>query len=63
MKESDASFASARVKDQTACFTKARRQVKDGGGIEADYKVDATKASALEVTLLQEGLFYHFTSE
>lgn len=61
----DASFTSSKVniKDQNTYFTKAGRPVKDGVGIEADYKVDATKASALEVTLLREGLFYDFANE
>merc|ERR1712151_1194647 len=65
LKESDASFTSTKIKDgdHNVYFTKAGRQVKDGGGIEADYKVDATKASALEVTLLRGGLFYDFATE
>jgi hypothetical protein len=37
--------------------------VKDGGGIEADYKVAAPKASALEVTLLRSGVISDFAAQ
>ena len=44
-------------------FTKSGRVVQDGGGIEADYKVDAPKASALEVTLLRSGVLGEFAAD
>ena len=37
--------------------------VKDGGGIEADYKVAAPKASALEVTLLRSDVLGEFAAQ
>jgi len=50
-------------KDKTDFYTKGGRIVKDGGGIEADYKVTAPSASALEVTLLRSGVMNDFASE
>lgn len=44
-------------------FTKNGREVRDGGGIEADFKVDASKASALEVTLLRSNVLSDFAAE
>jgi len=44
-------------------FTKNGREVRDGGGIEADFKVDASKASALEVTLLRSNILSDFAAE
>lgn len=37
--------------------------MKDGGGIEVDYKVEAPQMSALEVTLLRSGVMKEFASE
>lgn len=50
-------------KDKTTYFTKNGREVKDGGGVEADFKVKAPKASALEVSLLRSGVFGDFAAE
>jgi carboxyl-terminal processing protease len=44
-------------------LTKNGREVRDGGGIEADFKVDAPKASALEVTLLRSNVLSDFAAE
>jgi carboxyl-terminal processing protease len=49
--------------DRGVYYTTNGRVVKDGGGIEADYKVPSQKASALEVTLLRSGVFSDFASE
>lgn len=38
-------------------------KVKDGGGIEVDYKVDPQKASAIEVILLNSGMYTDFAAE
>lgn len=50
-------------KDRSVFYTKGGRVVKDGGGVEADYKVPAPQASALEVTLLRAGVFSEFAAE
>lgn len=50
-------------KDKASFYTSTGRVVKDGGGIEADYKVPGTKASALEVTLVRSGIFADFAAE
>lgn len=50
-------------KDQIVFFTRNGREVKDGGGIVADFKVAAPKASALEVSLLRSGVINDFASE
>lgn len=50
-------------KDKNVYFTKNGREVKDGGGVAVDYKVDAPKASALEVTLLRSTVIGDFASE
>lgn len=50
-------------KDKNTYFTRLGRAVRDGGGIEVDYKVEAPKASALEVTLLRSGLLADFAAE
>lgn len=52
-----------REEEKTDFFTKGGRIVKDGGGIEADYKVAAPSASALEVTLLRSGVMNDFASD
>lgn len=51
------------TKDQATFYTKSGREVKDGGGIEADFKVSTPKASALEVTLLRSGLIADFAAQ
>lgn len=50
-------------KDRGTFYTKSGRAVRDGGGIEADYKVEAPKASALEVTLLRSNLIADFAAQ
>lgn len=50
-------------KDQNVFYTRSGREVKDSGGIEADLKVPAPSASALEVTLLRSGILKDFASE
>jgi len=56
---------STKVKDQdkTVFYTANGREVKDGGGIAADLKVDPPQASALEVTLLRSGSMNDFAAE
>jgi len=49
-------------KDRGVFHTRLGRPVQDGGGIEADYKVPAPKASALEVTLLRSNLIEDFAA-
>ena len=49
-------------RDKKIYFTKHGREVKDGGGVAVDYKVEAQKSSALEYTLLRTGLFSDFAS-
>jgi C-terminal peptidase prc len=48
--------------DRGVFYTKNGRVVRDGGGIEADVKVDAPKASALEITLLRSGVMADFAA-
>lgn len=50
-------------KDRGTFYTRSGRPVRDGGGIEADYKVDSPKASPLEVTLLRSGSFTDFAAD
>ena len=63
--EDSARFVAKKVadKDRSEFMTRNGRVVKDGGGIEADFKVEAPKASALEVSLLRSGAFSDFASE
>lgn len=62
---SNARYKASKVaeKDKLVFYTKNGREVKDGGGIVADYKVAAPKASALEVTLLRSGVISDYASE
>ena len=61
----DGKYVAKKVaaKDRSVFYTRNGRTVKDGGGIEADYKVEAPKASALEVTLLRSGVLGEFAAE
>lgn len=61
----DSRYIEKRVaeKDKGVFYTRLGRPVKDGGGVEADYKVEAPKASALEVTLLRSNLIEDFAAE
>jgi len=63
LKSSQSSYTTTKIKDKTIFYTKAGREVKNGGGIEADYKVASPRSSALEVTLLRKGVFADFASE
>lgn len=49
-------------KDRHTFYTSNGRVVKDGGGVAVDYKVEAPKASALEITLLRSDLMGEFAS-
>jgi C-terminal peptidase prc len=50
-------------KDRSTFYTRRGREVRDGGGIEADFKVPASQASALEVTLLRSGVIGEFAAQ
>ena len=60
----DAKYVAKKVseKDRSTFFTKNGRVVRDGGGIEADFKVQAAKASPLEIILLRSGLMNEFAA-
>jgi carboxyl-terminal processing protease len=62
---SDGKYKASKVaeKDKGLFYTKNGREVKDGGGVAVDYKVDAPKASALEVTLLRSNVIADFAAE
>ena len=64
LKELDGRYESSKVaeNDRQTFYTRRGRIVKDGGGIEADYKVPAPMASALEVTLLRSDAYNEFAS-
>ena len=64
-KEGDGGFKSTKIaeKDRQVFYTRLGRTVKDGGGVEADYKVPAPQASALEVTLLRSDLLGEFAAQ
>ncbi len=63
--ENDGKYTSSRVseKDRQVFYTKSGRTVRDGGGVEADYKVAAPKASALEITLLRSDVMNEYASK
>lgn len=58
-------FQSEKIaeKDRQLFYTKSGRVVKDGGGIAVDYKVEAPKASALEITLLRSEILTEFAAQ
>jgi carboxyl-terminal processing protease len=60
----DDKFQSEKIaeKDRQTFYTKAGRIVKDGGGVAVDFKVEAPKASALEITLLRSDLMGEFAA-
>ncbi len=64
-KDSNGRYQATRVaeKDKSTFYTKNGREVKDGGGVSVDYKIEAPKASALEVTLLRSDVIGDFASE
>ena len=65
LREEDGKYQSSRVfkKDRQVYYTKSGREVRDGGGIEVDYKVPAPKASALEITLLRSDVMNEFAAK
>jgi carboxyl-terminal processing protease len=60
----DSSFTATKIaeKDRGDFYTRGGRLVRDGGGIEADMKVAAPKASALEVSLLRANLLNDYAA-
>ena len=58
-------FKSTKVadKDRQVFQTAHGRQVRDGGGVEVDYKVEPQKASPLEIILLNSGAYSDFAAE
>lgn len=58
-------FKSKKVadEDRTVFHTAHGREVKDGGGVEVDYKVEPQKASPLEIILLQSGAYADYAAE
>merc|ERR1712151_691162 len=65
LKGKDSKYIETKVKDEdrNEYYTKNGRIVKDGGGIEVDYKVSQPKASALEITLLRSGILSDYAAE
>ena len=63
--DTDGRYVASKIseKDRGTFYTRTGRPVRDGGGIEADFKVPSAKASALEVTLLRSGVFNDFAAE
>jgi len=63
--ENDGKYTSSRVsqKDRQIFYTTSGRTVRDGGGVEADFKVAAPKASALEITLLRSDILNEYASK
>jgi len=63
--DNDGKYTSSQVskKDRKVFYTKSGRTVRDGGGVEADYKVAAPKASALEITLLRSDIMNEYASQ
>jgi len=50
-------------KDRNVFYTAHGREVKDGGGVEVDYKVEPSKASPLELILLNSGSYSDYAAE
>ena len=50
-------------KDRAVFYTAHGRQVKDGGGVEVDVKVEPQKASPLEIILLNSGSYSDYAAE
>jgi len=50
-------------KDRAVFRTAHGREVRDGGGIEVDYKVDPQSSSAIEIILLNSGMYSDFAAE
>jgi carboxyl-terminal processing protease len=62
---SGAKYKSKKVadKDRNLFYTAHGRQVKDGGGVEVDVKVEPQKASPLEIILLNSGAYSDYAAE
>ena len=60
-----AKFKSKKVldKDRNVFYTAHGREVKDGGGVEVDYKIEPQKASPLEIILLNTGTYADYAAE
>jgi len=60
-----ARYKSTKVadKDRSVFYTAHGREVKDGGGVEVDYKVEPQKASPLELILLNSGAYSDYAAE
>jgi len=60
-----AKYKSKKVadKDRSVFYTAHGRPVKDGGGVEVDYKVEPQKASPLEIILLNSGTYSDYAAE
>ena len=58
-------FKSTKVadKDRKVFQTAHGREVRDGGGVEVDYKVEPQKASPLEIILLNSGAYSDYAAE
>ena len=63
--ENNGKYTASKVsnKDRQVFYTKSGRTVRDGGGVEADYKSPAPKASALEITLLRSDVMNEYASQ
>ena len=63
--DSGAKYKSKKVadKDRTIFYTAHGRQVKDGGGVEVDVKIEPQKASQLEVILVNSGTYSDYAAE
>jgi hypothetical protein len=64
-RQEDVKCSSSKVAEQdrqTFC-TRVGRFVKDGGGVEAGFKVQAPKASMFEITLLRSNVLGEFASQ
>mmetsp|Transcript_17153 Transcript_17153/g.37234 ORF Transcript_17153/g.37234 Transcript_17153/m.37234 type:complete len:629 (+) Transcript_17153:348-2234(+) len=61
----NAKYTSEKVadKDRAVFYTARGREVKDGGGVEVDYKVEPQKASPLELILLNNGAYSDYAAE
>jgi carboxyl-terminal processing protease len=64
-RENDGKYVETKIaeKDRGIFYTRLGRVVRDGGGVEADYKIPSTKASALEMTLYRSNVFADFAAE
>ena len=64
-REEDVKYSSSKgaERDRQTFYTRLGRVVKDGGGVEANFKVKTQKASALEITLLRSDVLGEFTSQ